>query len=85
MYLPARGEDLLTHAPYDDGELVRTDMGVSIDENLRICPEATEDPKDLLHTPPLTATSIELAVGEGSCTALSEAVVRLGIDPTCLL
>ena len=60
-------------------------MGMGIDEDLWICPEATEDPKDLLHTPPLTATGVELAVGEGPCTALSEAIVRLGIDQTCLL
>ena len=74
VHLTTRGDDLLAHTTDDDGELVRTDMWVGIDEDLRVGTEATEDTKDLLHAATLLATRIELAVREGTRTVTPEVI-----------
>ena len=85
VHLTTRGDDLLAHTTDDDRELVRTDMWVGIDEDLRVGTEATEDTEDLLHAPTLLATRIELTVREGTRTAFAKAIVRLGVDDARLL
>ena len=76
---------MLAHTADDDGELVRTDMRVRIDEDLRVGTEAAEDAQDLLHATTLLAPCVELAIREGSSPTFAEAVVGLGIDKTRLL
>ena len=76
---------MLAHTADDDGELVRADMWVGIDENLRVSTEAAEDTQDFLHATTLLAACVELAVREGSRSTFAEAVVGLGIDKARLL
>ena len=79
VYFTSRCDDLLSHPPDDRGELIGTDMWMGIDQDLRVCPEATEDTQDLLYTPSLLASGVELPIRESSCTTLSIAIVRLRI------
>ncbi len=65
----------------DDGrKTVAADVGMGVDENLRVSPEIHELMQDLTDVAALGGAGEKLAVRESPCAALTEAIIAVRVD-----
>ena len=71
--------DGFAHARDDVGQAVGADMGVDVDHDVGIGAVFHEEAQHLTDIAALGGTGVEFAVAVGSCTALAEAPVAVGV------
>ncbi|GIW70366.1 MAG: hypothetical protein KatS3mg101_1113 [Patescibacteria group bacterium] len=80
MDFSAMVQNGLADVGHDVGQLVGTDVGVGVDEDVAFGTVFDQQAKHLEVVAPFVGSGVKLAVGVGAGTAFAEAVVRIRID-----
>ena len=84
-HLAAVHADHLAHPGDDPGQLVRPDMGMRVDANVRVGAALNEDAEHAVDRPAFHRARIEFSIRIRACPPFAETVVGMRIDDPLLL